>query len=85
LIRNLVDAEKDSGFAAARRPGMTETVFPLPSLRGASRRSNPVRARRTFSLDCFAEPVIGLRHSAAKTRVNALLARTRWLAMTGMT
>jgi len=33
-------------------------------------------------LDCFAELVLGRRHSVSKTRVNALLAPIRVLAMT---
>src|SRR5258708_13407171 len=44
-----------------------------PSLRGATRRSNPAFYVAAPKLDCFAEPVIGRRK-----------APTRWFAMTGM-
>jgi hypothetical protein len=58
------------------------TALPTVIARRASAEAIQLFACFTPDLDCFAEPVIGRRHSASKTRVNALLAPTRWLAMT---
>src|SRR5258708_3310578 len=65
--------KKECGISSLRvrpkRPCPVRGVFCLyPSLRGATRRSNPAFFA---AVDCFAEPVIGRR-----------FAPTRWLAMT---
>jgi hypothetical protein len=43
-----LEPKRFRAFLRCEHLAMTKTVFPPPSLRGALRRSNPVRARRTF-------------------------------------
>jgi hypothetical protein len=62
--------------------GVILTLYPPRHCEERSDEAIQFSACRAFGLDCFAEPVIGRRHSASKTRVNALSSPTRWLAMT---
>jgi hypothetical protein len=52
------------------------------SSHGEERSDEAIQKILLGALDFYAELVIGRRHGASKTRVNALLAPTRWLAVT---